>query len=430
MDTEAASTSDPLTVDPAPGEETPERPRRPLGLMLCVAVLFGSMGFQIPALIDPTGAPPPEASLDLPQAYVLLSPVTRILDGLTLLGVSQHIMVIVSILGLGAGLGVRGSQGALRRLLRGAAGFGLALAGALALYALVALVPRPMPSLVLDDPDQLAIDFHTHSRHSHDVGERHVVDWSADWHTRAGFDAFVLSDHSVWAGVAELEALQQADRGSDVDEAMVLSGIEVWLAGEHIIALGDSTRYTNLFNDIRNAFMNERSDELTRRPSFIVTIPGTPFRLPPLNESNPMGVIAIEVHDGAPRGLEQGRAQRDSIIEWAQTHDLALVSGSNNHGAGQTPTAWTIMTIPGWDEMEPRALLATIEDVLHENRFEATQVLERPAPSAQSSVALVLTVPALILHAVRSLTTPERLVWLLYLLGLWAVSWFPVRRRR
>lgn len=397
--------------------------------MLCVAVLFGTMGFQAPALIDPTGAPLPEASLELPRSYVLLSPVIRILDQLTLLGVSQHIMVIVSILGLGVGLGVRGRRGGLRRLLRGLAGFGVGLATALALYALVALVPRPMPSLALDDPDQLAIDFHTHTRYSHDVSDRWVVGWSEDWHTRAGFDAFILSDHSVWAGVSELEAQQRAAPDSDPQPARVLSGIEVWLAGEHIIALGDSTRYTGLFNDIRNAFLNERSDELTRRPSFIVTIPGDPFRLPPLSERQPMGVIAIEVHDGAPRGLEQGRAQRDSIISWAQTHDLALVSGSNNHGAGQTPTAWTIMTIPGWSEMEPRTLLATIEDVLHEDRFEATQVLERPAPSAESSVALVLTVPSLILHAVRSLSTPERLVWLLYLLGLWAVSSFPVRRR-
>ncbi|MFT5433086.1 MAG: hypothetical protein ACI9OJ_003791, partial [Myxococcota bacterium] len=45
-------------------------PRRPLGVMICVAALFVTMAFPAPPLVDPTGAALPEVTLDLPTAYV------------------------------------------------------------------------------------------------------------------------------------------------------------------------------------------------------------------------------------------------------------------------------------------------------------------------------------------------------------------------
>lgn len=401
-------------------------PRRPLGVMVCVAALFVTMAFPAPPLADPTGATLPQVTLDLPVAYVLLSPITRVLDQLTLLGVSQHIVMILTLLGLGVGISIRGVKGRLPRLGRGVLGLVAGLAVALAIYAGVAYLPRPMPRLSVSDPNLIALNFHSHSRHSHDVGERYPVEWTRAWHGRAGYDAFVLSDHSDWTGVAEGRATNPATAG---DGTLLLSGVEVWLTGEHIIALGDSTRYQALLSPNRNDFLPERNDLLASRTTFIVTIPGDPFRIPALDAEHPMGVVAVEIHDGAPRGLEQARLQRDSIIGWARTDDLALVAGWNNHGAGQTPTAWTLMSIPGWRALNADNLLAAVEDEMHAEGFASTQVVERQAPSGLSSIGLVLTAPAALLLTLRSLTTPERLVWLLYLLGLWAVSSLSVRRR-
>ncbi len=414
------------SAEPAavPNKGRPKK-RRPLGLMLCVALLSATMAFPTPPLVDPAGGALPEVTLQITTGYVLLSPLTRVLDQLTLLGVSQHIMMILTLLGLGAGFGMRGARG-FRRLLRGAAGLGSGLALALALYAGVAYLPRPMPRIQVEDPELVAINFHSHSSYSHDVGDGYPVSWARAWHERAGYHAFVLSDHSVWQGVDD-GLRTNPDRAGD--GTLLLSGVEMWLGGEHIIALGDSVRYDGLLSDIRNEILEERADQLDRPPTFIVTIPGDPFRLDALDATHPMGVVGIEIHDGAPRGMEQSKVQRDSIIGWAKTRDLALISGWNNHGAGQTPTAWTLMRIPGWADLGADSLLASIESVLHNKRFEATQVVERPGPAATSSVGLVFTAPVVLLATLRALTAPERLVWLLYLLGAWVVSSFSVRRR-
>lgn len=394
--------------------------------MLCIAALFVTMAFPAPALINPTGDAVTGVSLDFPTGYILLSPITRVLDQLTVLGVSQHVMTILTFLGLGLGLGVRiGSPRGGKRVLRGALGLSGGLAAALLVYSGVAYLPRPMPSLVVDNPNVIALNLHAHSLHSHDVSDRYPVEWTRAWHERAGYNAFVLSDHSNWTGVAEGLATNPATAG---EGTLLLSGVEVWLTGEHIIALGDSTRYTGLLSPNRADFLPEYGDRLATPPTFVVTIPGDPFRLDPLEDA-PLGVVAVEIHDGAPRGLEQGRLQRDSIIEWARAENLALVSAWNNHGAGQTPTAWTLMRLPGWQSMDAASLLAEVESTLHRERFEATRVVERPAPAGYNSLQLVLAAPATLLLVLRTITTPERLIWLLYLLGVWAVSSLSVRRR-
>ena len=71
--------------------------------------------------------------------------------------------------------------------------------------------------------------------------------------------------------------------------------------------------------------------------------------------------MAVEANDASPRGLRQSKRDRAQILALADSLDLALVAGSNNHGWGRTAAAWTLIRIPGWQRMSPASLETAIE---------------------------------------------------------------------
>src|SRR5205823_9838436 len=71
-------------------------------------------------------------------------------------------------------------------------------------------------------------------------------------------------------------------------------------------------------------------------PILIETMPGNLSHLVPARGRGTAGMRAIEIVDGSPRGLSQTRAQRSRILEVADSLNLALVAGSDNHGWGHT----------------------------------------------------------------------------------------------
>ncbi|NIQ58279.1 MAG: hypothetical protein GWN71_34530, partial [Gammaproteobacteria bacterium] len=59
---------------------------------------------------------------------------------------------------------------------------------------------------------------------------------------------------------------------------------------------------------------------------------------------------------------------RALILAMVDSLDLAPVAATNNHGWGRTAAAWTLMRIPGWEELTPDELSTAIEDRLHRER--------------------------------------------------------------
>jgi hypothetical protein len=87
------------------------------------------------------------------------------------------------------------------------------------------------------------------------------------------------------------------------------------------------------------------------------------------------------------------------------------------------------MTIPGWQAMTPEAVGDAIEEVLHRERRDAVQVLERRMPYHGGSYPLLaLTVPWLTFEHFRMLGPGERLSWLVWI-GI-AMGVTPLWRRR
>lgn len=374
-------------------------------------------------------------------AYLAGAPLFGLWDTLSLAAASQHYAVgggLAALYVVGRMLAalrrrLRRSEAAGRRRLRGIALEALRAAGALilfvAFYAGGALLPRPMTGIELADPDLLAIDFHSHTHHSHD-GRRFLGDFTAArnraWHEDAGFHAAFLTDHYTWAGVDDALPRNPARAG---ERTVLLGGAELRLRDRHVNALGDAARYAFALDETGHHLDGDSLAAAYRRdgrpPTMLYAIPAPLDQVAAFSPAQPAGVVGIELNDGSPRGLEQSRAERDAIVALADSLDLALVAGTNVHGWGRTAPAWNVMRIPGWRTMTPSGLASAVEAGLHANRRSAVAVVERRMPYHDGSGrGIASTAPALLWEHFRMLAPAERVSWL-----AWVVVWAAVAGR-
>ena len=155
--------------------------------------------------IDPireatTGGAVAEATLERPAGYVLIAPVSAILDTITLLTVRQHVALLVTlVLGWAAWWWWSRRERDLalpsnRRAVRIGARIGIALVMLLGLYAVALMVPRPMAALRKDELAIVSVDFHAHTKYSHDGRWNWEAEDVRRWHRKAGFDVAYVSD--------------------------------------------------------------------------------------------------------------------------------------------------------------------------------------------------------------------------------------------
>ena len=434
------------------------RRRRLRGSLAVIALAVGSAPVAVPPLRDAaTHGIVADAALGQPLGYLVGTPLFGVWDTLTLVTVSQHYAVLGTLILVYAGwrlVAARRPVGARRSVVARAPGGGLralarrlalellralgALAALLAFYAAAALIPRPMTGIRLASDDLLAVDFHSHTNHSHDGWSLFTAARNRAWHEAGGFDAAYITDHYTWAGVDEALPANPARAG---DRTVLLSGMEVRLRGRHTNILGDRSRYVFALDSTWHHLDPDSIAAATARgappPTMLYALPGPLDQIVPFAgggegaaggapaPGSPAGVVGVELSDGAPRGLEQVRSQRGAILALADAMDLAVVAGTNLHGWGRTVPAWSVMRIPGWREMSPGELGGAIEEVLHRDRRRAVTVVERRVPYHDgSAAALAATVPVLAWEHFRALTLAERLSWL-----VWAALWMAVRAR-
>ena len=97
--------------------------------------------------------------------------------------------------------------------------------------------------------------------------------------------------------------------------------------------------------------------------------------------------------------------------------NLALIGAANLHGWGRTVASWSLMRIPGWQELTPLEVGDRIEALLHEKRRDAVQVVERRIPyHGGSPVRVALTLPWVGIAHVRMMSVAERLSWVVWIL--------------
>ena len=391
------------------------------GLVVATALV------AIPALRDAATLQPfPPATLHHPPGYLLGAPLFGLWDTLSLLTVTQHYAVLATLVLLYAAWRVFAARSS-RRLAREALFAAAALAALLAFYAAAALIPRPMAAIRLASPDLVAVDFHSHTNHSHDGWSLFTAARNRAWHEAGGFHAAYVTDHYTWAGVDEALPANPARAG---DRTVLLSGMEVRLRNRHTNILGDRARYLfaldSTWHHLDPDSLAAAHDRGAPPPTMLYALPGPLDRIVPLRPGSPAGVIGVELSDGAPRGLAQGRRQRGEILALADDMDLAVVAGTNNHGWGRTVPAWSVMRLPAWRDMSPDQLGSAIESTLHRERRRAVTVVERTVPYHHgSTVQLAATVPLLLWSHFRALSPWERASWL-----AWVTVWAAVRASR
>jgi hypothetical protein len=435
----AAASRDRKVFSYAAGAVARLRPLRPWGWLLGLATLvLGSAPFAVPPIRDAaTLGQVTEAALRHPAGYLVVAPLSNVLDLLTLLSVRQHLALLITLVaGYPLWWGWRGRTlppsvtTPARRAVRIAARLGLALLLVVAVYVGGALLPRPMAALEVG-PDVVAIDFHTHTKYSHDGRPDWTPEDVRDWHRAAGFSAAYITDHRTFEGARDGWANNPVLAGQGVS---LLPGIEVVWKGEHVNILDADRIYRGIVNatmrDIDEDALRLASAVVGNEPVLIETLPGDLSHIIPAKGSGTPGVRAIELIDGAPRGLGQVRRERARIIALADSFDLALVAGSNHHGWGRTATGWTLMYLPGWRGLTPEQLAYAIERAIRLGGRRTTKVVERYVADTETGVALPLTLPLVTWGMLRTLSTEERVVWLAWGLALYLLSRLTILRRR
>ncbi|MFN2566156.1 MAG: hypothetical protein ABR499_14260 [Gemmatimonadaceae bacterium] len=388
----------------------------------------------------------PEASLGYSPGYLAGAPFFDTLDTLTLLTVSQHVAVLVTaIVAYVATRVVRrrrkafasrasadgeGPRGRGRAVLREVAFAALFLVMLVAVYAIGALVPRPMAALEVRELDVVAVDVHSHTKHSHDGRPGWEAEDVREWHASSGFNAAYITDHRNYRGAEEGVAANPPVAGQGT---VLLSGLEVVYRGERVNVLSAGRVYRGLTTpnlwDIDETALAMASLVTRREPVIVQTFPGRFDRIVPAEGPRTPGVRAIELVDGAPRGLTQTRRERRRIVHLADSLNLTLVAGSNNHGWGRTAPGWTLFRIPGWRGMAPDELATTIESAVRQGGRRATRVVERRVAEADgSALRVALTVPLVAWRMLTTLSSDQRVMWVVWAWVL-AGGWFAMRRR-
>lgn len=373
-----------------------------------------------------------EAYLARPVGYVALGPISTVLDTIALLSVRQHIAML-------AGLLVLVALYRTVRHVRGRATWrshGLSLAWFfgtfVASYAAAVVLPRPMAYLASQDPNIMRVDFHSHTSASRDARRGFGVEDNRDWHRRAGYDVAFITDHATVAG---------AERGlahntpSGLDEPMLLQSIEVTWTGEHVSIPGAQRTYTGLLTqnlrDVDPDALRLASMVPAREPVVIWNHPRDLNRLAPAAGPMTAGIRAIEIANGSPDNMDDIKPKRAQIVGLAQQHGLALTTGTDNHGWGYTAPAWTLMRPPQWRGLSGDELTLLIERVIREAGFAGTLAIERVVAYPASGMELALTVASVPLMMFRTLSTDERVMWLVWIWAVWgAIRWVTQRRAR
>jgi hypothetical protein len=418
-------------VTEAPGRGWLRRPRLPAWLApirwpaAITVLMLGYWALATPAIVG--AAPfsqPGGAELVRPWLYVAIAPLSDVLDALSMLSVPQLIALGIWVIALFVLCPVVRWR---RRVIDGWCAFCTGIRALLILVLLVLLaaaLPRPMARLVVNDPAAVVFDLHSHTNYSHDARATFTVEANREWHRASGFDAAYITDHRCFDGAAEGMRANPKLAG---EGTVLLSGIELPPDQLHVIVLEppDVAVPDGLLE--KWCVRATTGQPLQRPPVRIQSIPEDLARMRVAASAADSGVIALEISDGAPRGMAQAQRQGGLILAIAAGRNLTLVAGSNNHGWGRTAIAWNVMHIPGWRGLAPDSLGTLIEMRIRAERQRAVQVITRAA-AAGTRMWIIFTPVAAIRTMLATLSAPERLSWLVWTWGITAIVVL-VRRR-
>lgn len=380
-------------------------------MLAAILVLVTATIGATPILNAETGLPVHDASLILSATYTMLAPVCGLLDALTLLSLHQHAAVLATVVLCVIAWRLICASARSTSILRETGIACATLIGIVVVYGGGAVIPRPMAAIQMHDRNDVVIDFHSHTNSSWDANKRFTPERNRAWHAASGFDVAYVSDHKSLAGAIAASVRNPAHAG---DGTILLPALEARDQYEHIIAIGiDSTFAIDPKGDWHDPERDTALAITGSAPLLILTIPGNLSKLPENETRGFARLYAVELSDAAPKGVGMIQQRRQEIIKFADTLNLSVVAGSDNHGWGSTAAGWSVMQIPDWRRMNPAELDSAIQRGIRIERRHAVRVYVRDSPDPGSStLATVFTAPLVIWRILVDLDWPERISWL------------------
>ncbi len=385
------------------------------------AGLAGSRLAAVPELSGPLGILSPSLHLVAPWPYLLAAPLFTLWDGVSMLSMSR-------LYGFLAGLAVlyviwRVARALRRRSLGVVREVGvlvLSLAALVLFIAVGALWHRPMLALAGAAPEDVVVDFHSHTNLSHDVEDTWMRGYDAEanlrWHRRAGFDAVFITDHNTAQPVRQWAGLPLWCPGTEVS---------AWRA--HVVLLGssapvDRARYNRSLESLLQLL---RTSESAYGALSIASLPEYRRnhwdRLDTLASA---GLDGFEVVNAAPKANQLTRPERDSVIGLARRLDRFVGGVSDHHGWGATSMVWNLVRAPGAKEDVSRGC-STVLDRLRSG-FDAVRIVERHRLRADAWWPMWLTPVGVVWETWRGMGWPATVSWVVW---VW-IGWLVVRLGR
>lgn len=380
-----------------------------------------AVGGQLDSVVNSSdGLVPIGVRLELPPAYVTTSPISRTLDLLSLLSIPQTVWLLCVAAALvlafvAAGTPRERLRGRLLRTLL------FVVATMAVMEALVILLPRPMARLTVSDADVVRVDFHSHTKASHDAYQRFTSERNREWHQSGGFDIAFITDHVKWWGAMEARPLNPLRAG---DRVSLLTAVEGHYKKVSTVMLGLTRQDTAILTGWGE--LEHGKPSIGRQPVTIIALPGKIASVAAAAADTFPEFTGLELIDAAPRGLGQLDNQEDSIRAIAGRRTLILVASSNNHGWGRTVVAWNLVKIPGWRSLSPDSVGRLIETPFRTRDTSAVKIIKRLRPRTHG-LTLPLTLPVAVYQTFGSLTVTERGVWIVW---IWITTMVVVLRRR
>ena len=273
-----------------------------------------------------------------------------------------------------------------------------------------------MAALAGAGPDQVVVDFHTHTNRSHDVTgtamRGYDVASNLRWHRRAGFDAAFITDHNTVGPLASGEGLSIGCPGIE---------LSVWRA--HIVLLGDSVPIdrgpynrdlAGLLDLLRTSDTAYGSLSVASIPEYVRNHWG---RLDTLVAA---GLDGFEVVNAAPKANEITLAQRDTVIALARRTNRFVVGVSDSHGWGATSMVWNLVEVPGWRSTPGRVCAEILRRM--GDGFGSVRIIERHRLRPDAAWPVILTPLGVVWETWRSLGWRETLAWVGW---IWAIPGDP-----
>lgn len=252
------------------------------------------------------------------------------------------------------------------------------LLGLLTFLAWGTLASRPMGKLMAENPNDLVLDFHSHTRYSHDGRPSFTPEQNMKWHQAQGYSAGFITDHNRLEGALEANYLSGLPGHEGGYRA--LRGEEISLHNTHLIVLGVSTRIDNKPYDGDPQKVETFIKEMRKKGYLVIA------SLPEYWEHHwkqgvdkfvQWGISGFEIISSAPKALEFPWSLRREVIALARKNNLVITGISDSHGYGSATAAWSVLTLPNWSKMSADLLEEAVISHLKSEGFGSVRVLER-----------------------------------------------------